>query len=1065
MSINKSKLKLLDFKLEILAIIVALFLVVQLENIETAKIVAEERDRVADQVDILQNRLSSKIFADMHLVEGLRIQLTRNPAWSQRDFAAYVDQLARNYSGFRHVAVAKDYVVVYVAPLGGNETALGLDYRTVSDQLAAVEEVIDQGHTVITNPVDLVQGGKAIIGRVPFFIRDEGPKEIWGLISIVWDLDELFGSFSEVNLNSPYMVAARSVTDNLTESIMVYGDAIVFDRNPVSTILQVEGNAWEVAAVPKAGWPSSSPSIWMIRFAGFLTSALLISLSIGRKRKRANIRVLETEIKLRRRNEEQLRQYAQIVANATDLMALVDDKYVYLAVNDAYLQAINKTSNEVIGQTMAAVFGEEFFNTTMKPQADRCLVGEEVRYQDWFEVETAGRIYMDISYNPYLGPSGNVRGFVVISRDITARKKSEAALLQYREIIESSGDMIALLNIDFEYVITNQAFLGAFGLGTDNLIGRTPVELFGSDIFNSVLKPKLERCLEGEVVKDRSWFEFGDNPKRFLSVIYSPQVSNDNEITGIVFIGRDITDFRQAQEKAQESEEHFQTVFNTVTTGTIEISTEGIIRIFNPAAEAIFGFKSQEVVGKNISMLMPEPDRSKHDSYIQNYLDTGEGKIIGFGRQVTGLRSNGKEFPMQLHIGKMEIGDDTRFVGSVSDLTDVKSLEGQLRHLQKIEAIGNLTGGVAHDFNNLLAIIQGNLMLLKMDLEAGEKIHEEDFEHAINEALDASVRGASLTSRLLAFSRQQVLNPEIIYFDKAVKGVRTLLERTLGEDIEISWQLNANGLTNVDSAQLENALLNLAINARDAMPQGGRLTIATSDVNLDEAFVSATVGARQGEHVKLSVGDSGTGMDDETLQQAIDPFFTTKGVGKGTGLGLSMVYGFVKQSGGHLHIDSQVGVGTTLTICLPRAEGVFTEKAGNDDQTSTSGGTETILVVEDDQGVRKVTVRMLKRLGYVVIEAVDGLTAIQALESNSVIDLIISDIVLPGSMRGTEIVNLARGLRPKLKVIFMSGYTDGALMEQGDHIPDQIFIRKPFSPALLATKVREALDRPKSLII
>jgi PAS domain S-box-containing protein len=545
------------------------------------------------------------------------------------------------------------------------------------------------------------------------------------------------------------------------------------------------------------------------------------------------------------------------------------------------------------------------------------------------------------------------------------------------------------------------------------------------------------------------------------------EIQTKDELGELADAFNDMADRREKHElMLLESEEHFQTVFNTVTTGTIEIGTKGIIEIFNPAAEAIFGFKSKEVVGKNISMLMPEPDRSKHDSYIQNYLETGKANIIGFGRQVTGLRSNGKEFPMQLHIGKMVLGDDTRFVGSVSDLTDVKSLEGQLRQLQKVEAIGHLTGGVAHDFNNLLAIIQGNLMLLKMDMEAGEKkVNEEDFEHAIDEALDASVRGASLTSRLLAFSRQQVLNPEITHIDKAVKGVRSLLERTLGEDISISWELNANWLANIDSAQLGNALLNLAINARDAMPQGGKLTIATSDVNLDEAFVSATVGAKQGEHVKLSVGDSGTGMDDETLQQAIDPFFTTKGVGKGTGLGLSMVYGFVKQSGGYLHIDSQVGEGTTLTICLPRAEGVITEKAGDDDQAGSSGGPETILIVEDDQGVRKVTVRMLKRLGYVVIEAVNGPTAIKAIESNSAIDLIISDIVLPGGMRGTEIVNLARSLRPKLKVIFISGYTDGALMEQRDRIPDQAFLRKPFSPADLATKVREALDRPKSLII
>jgi signal transduction histidine kinase/CheY-like chemotaxis protein len=398
-----------------------------------------------------------------------------------------------------------------------------------------------------------------------------------------------------------------------------------------------------------------------------------------------------------------------------------------------------------------------------------------------------------------------------------------------------------------------------------------------------------------------------------------------------------------------------------------------------------------------------------------------------------------------------------------TELAERLKAEEALRQAQKMEAVGQLTGGVAHDFNNLLTVIMGGLETIRREadkLESGPSLQR--IQRAAAMSAHASERAATLTARLLAFSRRQALDPKPIDPAKLVTGLADLLQRTLGETITLETVTGA-GLwrTIADPGELENALVNLAVNARDAMPGGGRLTIECSNALLDEAYV-ATIPepVAAGQYVLVAVTDSGCGMDEETASRVFEPFFTTKEVGRGTGLGLSQVYGFVRQSGGHVRIYSELGVGTTVKIYLPRLKG----EAGPVDEgaprrTVVHGGNETILLVEDHEDLRGYSTGILAELGYRVIAASDGAEALRLLESEPAIDLLFTDVVLPGGMDGRRLADEATRRQPQLKVIFTTGYTRNAIVHNGRLDPGVELIGKPFSAETLALRVRDILDR------
>jgi signal transduction histidine kinase/CheY-like chemotaxis protein len=407
-------------------------------------------------------------------------------------------------------------------------------------------------------------------------------------------------------------------------------------------------------------------------------------------------------------------------------------------------------------------------------------------------------------------------------------------------------------------------------------------------------------------------------------------------------------------------------------------------------------------------------------------------------------------------------GKIINYVAVKEDISERKATEERLRHSQRMETIGQLTGGIAHDFNNLLAIILGNLQLLEE-----RRGHDRESRELITDAIWSTERGAQLTHRLLAFARRQRLNPKVTDLNHIVEEMAGLLRRTLGERIEIR-ELLAAGVwhTMIDRGQLESALLNLVVNARDAMPTGGVLTIATETAELPRDLGNTGEDVTPGEYVVLAVGDTGVGMPPEVLERIFEPFFTTKKFGEGSGLGLSMVYGFVRQSGGTITVDSTVGRGTQVRLYLPRAatvaDAVADEQPGKRRREKSSSGSEVILIVEDDSRVRKTATSILRKHGYEVIEASDASEALQAVDRLPRLDLLFADVVLANGINGSELAHQVLCRRPETRVLLTSGYVqqspavEGMLREGIDLLP------KPYRRSELTSRVRELLDRPAS---
>jgi PAS domain S-box-containing protein len=521
---------------------------------------------------------------------------------------------------------------------------------------------------------------------------------------------------------------------------------------------------------------------------------------------------------------------------------------------------------------------------------------------------------------------------------------------------------------------------------------------------------------------------------------------------------------RRAQEleanfsQLRESERRFRLLVEAVTDYAIYmLDPTGHVVKWNPGAERLKGYTDSEIIGQHLSRFYTEEDQ--HAGVPEKIIASAarNNKYEGEGWRV---RKDGSRFwaNVVIHAIRDPLGQLLGFAKVTRDMTERRAAEERLRQAQKMEAIGQLTGGVAHDFNNLLTVIGGNLETLQRRLVERQ---DASLQRLANSAMRAASRAAVLTHQLLAFSRRQPLEPKTVSANSLIAGMSEMLRRTLPESISIETVL-AGGVWQifVDANQLENSLLNLAVNARDAMPDGGRLTIEAANVYLDEAY---TVGAEvpPGQYVGIFISDTGVGMSEDVLSKAFEPFFTTKEIGQGTGLGLSQVYGFVRQSGGQVRIYSEVGAGTTIKIYLPR---LHSPEAVADAQTSAAvvphGNGETILVVEDQADVRLYSIEMLRELGYTVLDAPDGRSALRIIDAHREIALLFTDIGLPGGMNGRQLADEVLRRRPALKVLFTSGYARNAIVHHGRLDPGVQLITKPFAYAGLAAKVRAVLDEP-----
>jgi len=599
--------------------------------------------------------------------------------------------------------------------------------------------------------------------------------------------------------------------------------------------------------------------------------------------------------------------------------------------------------------------------------------------------------------------------------------------------------------------------------GCERLYGWSADEALGA-VVQKVLKTRFPLPRDeiiGQVRKSGSWQGEIEQHRKDGSLVSVASLwvaqPTEGKIPSVLQINSDITELKRAQAELTTREAHLRSILDTVPEAMIVIDEAGIVTSFSAAAAQLFGYDADEVIGRNVRMLMPAPYREEHEGYIRRYLDTGEARIIGYGRVVKGQTKDGAVFPLELAVGEARANGQRIFTGFIRDLTARQKMEAELRQSQKMEAVGQLTGGVAHDFNNLLTVIAGNLEMLEANLK------DERQREMLREAQDAVQDGAKLTSQLLAFGRRQPLNPKPTDVGTLVSNFAELLRRALGEPIELSIVTTGSAhLAVVDAPQLQNALLNLAINARDAMPNGGRLTIEISHTRLDADYAQAYAEVRTGRYVLIAVSDTGEGMSEEVRERAFEPFFTTKPTGAGTGLGLSMVYGFVKQSGGNIQLYSELKRGTTVRLFLPLAEAVESAAEpmrANADQDVMPDGSETILLVEDDPRLRRVASRRLRSLGYQVIEADNGANALMLLEEHPDIAMIFTDFVMPGGMNGNELAEAALAAKPAIKILFTSGYAEPAAARR---LKAGAWLRKPYTAIELAKKIRDVLGEPQA---
>jgi two-component system CheB/CheR fusion protein len=511
-----------------------------------------------------------------------------------------------------------------------------------------------------------------------------------------------------------------------------------------------------------------------------------------------------------------------------------------------------------------------------------------------------------------------------------------------------------------------------------------------------------------------------------------------------------------AERELRESESRYRAIFETAVDAIIVSDQHGIIQEFSRAAETMTGYRAAELIGQNMRVLLPPAMRQEPERHTARYLWTI--------KELEVCRKDGSVFPAHLSIAEWWAGGYRHFTGILRDLSaqhreqvERTKLEAQLHQAQKMEAIGNLTGGMAHDFNNMLGVIIGNIDLLR-DLKADDP----EIDELTREALDAAFRGADLTRGLLAFARQQPLRPQHVEVNELVSGITRLLRRTIGEDIEISLDLAAElWPVVVDPAQLEASLTNLATNARDAMADGGRLMIVTANRTLDADYAAQHAEVTAGGYVMLEVSDTGCGMTPEVMHRIFEPFFTTKSRDKGTGLGLSMVFGFIKQSGGHIGVYSEPGIGTTFRLFLPRtAEDVRkVEESAAATSPLPHGRGESVLVVEDNEALRRVVTRQLGELGYRVLAAQNAAAGLELLDRQS-IDLLLTDIVMPGGINGRELAHRARQRWPGIKIVFTSGFSEARLNgDAGLLAACTPLLSKPYRKEDLASAAREALDR------
>ncbi len=734
---------------------------------------------------------------------------------------------------------------------------------------------------------------------------------------------------------------------------------------------------------------------------------------------------------------------------------------VFLLDAQCEIRKANRAAAEAFGLKFAEIIGRhwcEALNPAARHGPDCPLMRAlDFPHAGPFEIKVphVDRTY-ETNAKSVCDTTGAQNGFVCVMHDITGRKQAQDAMREseerFRELFEDAP--IAYHEIDQDGILrrVNRAECQLLGCQAHELLGR-PVWEFVAPEFREISREAVCCKMTGQRALSPFECEYlrSDGTRLTLEIHEKLILGEHGSVTGIRSALLDVSERKRAEENNLRNEQFLSSVFASIQDGLCVLDRDFSIVRVNPTVEATFAGQ-MPLLGKKCFQVLRGQTEPCSVCPARQTLEANEAASAVVFREAGGGQPSAwielRTFPLIDAV----TGEARGVIEHIRDISAQRRLEEQLRQAQKMEAIGRLAGGVAHDFNNLLMIIQGYGELLLEKLEAARE------RHAAEEIVAASRRATALTRQLLAFSRKQVLQPQVLDLNAVVANVEKMLRRLIGEDIELLTRLDPElGTIRADPGQIEQVLMNLAVNARDAMPGGGQFTIETANVELDQDYASRHASVAAGRYVRLAVSDTGCGVDPETQGHLFEPFFTTKERGKGTGLGLATVYGIVEQSGGNIWVYSEVGRGTVFKIHLPRIEAPRPALREQDVRQEAVRGCETVLVAEDDDKVRALVCETLHARGYTVLEARDGEEALRIARSRKTpIHLLITDVIMP-RMNGRKLAERLGALRPEIRLLYMSGYTDDTIVNHGVLEAGIAFLQKPFTAEALSVKVREAL--------
>jgi len=750
---------------------------------------------------------------------------------------------------------------------------------------------------------------------------------------------------------------------------------------------------------------------------------------------------------------ERERLYSAAVESSNDAIVTQSLDGAITGWNPAAANMFGYSAEEAVGQSIDLIVPPDRTHE-LHDILRKLGRGEQIQQEEAVRLHKDGRLVeVLLSISPIKNSAGQIVGVSKIAHDVTERRKTERALRQQteerRRIFETSQDLILITD--------SRGLLTQVSPSAETILGYLPEEMVGRNAGDFIDPADLEEAKAGMRAL-RHGGRAKNYDSRFIhkdgrAVTLSWMATWSGPVQRHFFIGRDMTESRRAQETLHESEQLARNIIETALDAFVQTDEAGTILNWNSQAEKIFGWPRDEILGKDLSSLIfVGSDQHEVQIGLQRFLRAGLGPIER-RREIIVRRRNGAEFKAELSVTALKTRGGFVLNGFFRDLTEKVATEERIRQAEKMEAIGQLTGGIAHDFNNILTVITGTIEILAAAVEKEPQLA------AITKMIDeAAARGAELTQHLLAFARRQPLQPREIDVNTLIMDTAKLLRPTLGEQIEIEAIFeDETCLATVDPSQLTTAILNLALNSRDAMPNGGKLILETGWADLDENYSGLHDDVRPGRYALIAVSDTGSGIPASIIDRVFDPFFTSKGPGKGTGLGLSMVYGLVKQSAGHIRLYSEEGHGTTIKMYLPPGSGgLLTPETFV--PTVIQGGSETILVVEDDRLVREHALTQLRSLGYTTLQAANAADALAVIEAGHRIDLLFTDMIMPGSMNGYQLASEVERRGLGIKVLFTSGYTENAIIHHGRLDSGVLLLAKPYRKSEMARMIRKALD-------